>query len=461
MNREIIDDLLTHGLVSTLSAHITDLPYVDIFNLVNTDKVFVTHIDAVIANMNKLLEGSIDAVVDLPPEDRAKLAKIIASIPKDEKVFLLFTALYHDIGKAINKPRHGAVGADLILRSKGPIRRQFYAIGFTRRQIYLLSNLIRFHDYLAGVGTGEISYLAFAEVLYPVSNMCLVDEESRRVFFNYLLLTNLADVAGSLRKQVDIATSMAIMSDFEIITRAHENISRKVSAECGELEGNMSSTAYNVHMKCMVERNLGHIMPELRRIAEDNTIERVRRLLRTGFLRAIQSLSNLDEYKQWVLDDYAKGNNTPKKVDNWFMKDYLYNDVMPIVASLNAINVKNDFYEQLAFICKLDYELSFVKTLIRSMVEDEQLKPPNLRKGPHNFRRDLAMTLVVFLNTLVDLFGCFTKNNTRIGMGFERMEFQDTPYKKELLRRLSGDEGVFKQTEVMTAFKHSVNVWII
>jgi hypothetical protein len=456
-----VDTFLANPFEVALDMHYKEIPHADIFNLFVIDpkhKFDTDHVKDVLYYMRNLLNGDIDTVVDLPQKDKETLQRIIPS-DESEKTFLLYTALYHDIGKAINKPRHGAVGSDLILRSRGPIRKQFYTLGFTRRQIYLMATIIRFHDYLAGVGTGETSYLAFAEVLYPVTNMSLIDKESCKVFFNYLLLTNLADVAGSLHRKVDMDTSMAILHDFEIITKIHESISKKISVECEEIA--IKSATYDVDITCMVERNLGHIMPELQKIAEDNTIERVRRLLRTAFRGAFEDITNLQQYKNWVIANYKTGRNLPKSVDEWFVRDYKTNDVNPIVNSFRAINIKNDFYKQLAFICKLDYELGFVKSLLKSLVEEECNKDATLRKGPHNFRRDLAITLVIFLNTLVEIFGCFTQNNTRIGLGFEHMQYKESSYKNEMLRRLAGQEGIFKQTEAMTTFKHSVNVWII
>jgi hypothetical protein len=245
-------------------------------------------------------------------------------------------------------------------------------------------------------------------------------------------------------------TAMAIMHDFELINLAHNNISEKIYCE---------SALKGLRIKgAMAARNLGHIIPELKRMAEDHTTERLRRLLRTGFLRAIQDVSDFEDYKSYVKDKYSNEENVPKAVGDWFMRDNVRNDVMPIVASLNAINVKRDFYEKMAFICKFDYELGFVSDLLRSMVVEEV---KNRKKSPHSFRRDLAMTVVFFLNTLFELFGCLTQNDTRIGMGFERMKDIRSPYKEEMLRRLAGEKGIFKQIEAMTAFKHSVNVWII
>ncbi len=433
-------------------AYSSKLPHLALFKVLPDKK----HVNAVGDYMNRLMSRKIDEVVDLPPESEEKLKEIATTASEKDRDFLLYTALYHDIGKAVTLPRHGAVGADIILHTESEERKQFYTLGFSRRQIYLLSNLIRFHDYLASVGTGETSYLAFAEALYPVSNMALIDEESCKTFFNYLLLTNLADVAGSLHKKVDKEIAMAIMHDFELINLAHNNISEKIY--CMSTLKHYDSTLKSQRTKsAMAARNLGHIIPELKSIAEDHTTERLRRLLRAGFLRAIQNMSDLKIYKSYAIKEYSKEGSVPKAVEDWFIRDNERNDVTPIVASLNAINVKRDFYEKMAFFCKLDYELSFVSDLLKSMIEEEV---KNRKKSPQNLRRDLAMTVVFFLNTLVELFGCLTLNDARIGMGFERMKDIHSSYKGEMLRRLAGEQGFFKQIEAMTAFKNSVNVWI-
>ena len=60
-----------------------------------------------------------------------------------------------------------------------------------------MSDLIRFHDYLAMVQTGETTYLTFVEVLCPITNIGI--EQNVQKFLDYLLLINLADASTCIR----------------------------------------------------------------------------------------------------------------------------------------------------------------------------------------------------------------------------------------------------------------------
>jgi hypothetical protein len=448
----ILEAFLSGGIDAVLTIHSAKVPHVGLFEKID-DKIHISHVGTF---MNKLVTGKLEEVVDLPQKEKQSLTNL-ACVSEEERQFLLYTAMFHDIGKAINRPRHGAVGADVILNSEFEDRKRFYDLGFSRREIYLLSNLIRFHDYFAALGTGETSYLSFAEVLCPVSNMALINEDSRKKFLEYLLLANIADVAGSINGRIDRENSMALIQDFNLMTRAHNNISRKVYAECG-FECRNDLDIGDIHRKTIGSRRLDHIISELSIFTEDNTVERLRRLLRTGFLRALQRVDNKSRLTNWIENKYVEAHKNPKPTENWFLKDDQTEDIIPIIASLNALNIGQEFSKKFAFICKLDYELGFLSDLLAAIMTIEAKNP---KREPHDLRRDIAMTLVTLVNTLVDIFGGFTDGERRIGLGFERIKDLKYPYKEDFLVRLSGEAGTFKQAEALTTLKNAVNLWVV
>ena len=56
-----------------------------------------------------------------------KLTEIVQKLDPKTQKFLLCTALYHDIGKAVMRPRHGPEGADIIKGSNSENRKRFYS----------------------------------------------------------------------------------------------------------------------------------------------------------------------------------------------------------------------------------------------------------------------------------------------------------------------------------------------
>ena len=141
-----------------------------------------------------------------------------------------------------------------------------------------MADLIRFHDYLAMVGTGETCYLSFTEVLYPITNLSLCNEEK---FLEYLLLLNLADMAGA----IGVITSEDItklMHDFRLIEKAHNDISRNVYKDIFKEKPDSAIFEKKLHEKTISARDLTDVVSELQRLTENTTVERLRRLLRAG-----------------------------------------------------------------------------------------------------------------------------------------------------------------------------------
>jgi len=431
------------------------------------------HIGAVVQCMGELMEGDYTKILDLDSKcigtERLKrlkrtkefesLREVVENLNKEAKELLLCTALYHDIGKAIIRPRHGPEGADIIKDSGYKDREMFYDLGFRRSDIFLMSDLIRFHDYLGMLGTGETSYLTFTELLYAVTNPSIAVEER---FLDYLVLLNLVDIAGTIGK-ISCEDFVRLIHDFELIKKAHEDISRKVYEDIFK-EKPKGVSWQKLHKKSVAARDLIDVMSELQRLAENSTSERLRRMLRAALKTGVEQIDEreLDNYEEWVRVQYERVPGEypkPKELKEWFAP----HDIIPIVASLRGLNIGQAFYTQFAFICKFDYLHGFIRDLFKQMIRIELNKNKNedRRRSPHDLRRDLALCVIELINTLVDLFGGFTSNNTRIGLGFERFTKMDQHHKERLLRRITGEDGVFKQAEACTKIRNSTNLWII
>lgn len=545
MNEDIINCFLENKLEKALNDCGGSLPHKNLFDRIvrhkgGAIKTDPKHIHDVVTAMNNLLKGNFGKVIDLggyidqSSEEYKCLEKITNELKRDDKYFLLYTSLYHDIGKAIIRPRHGPEGADIIKDSSLDDRANFYEIGIDRPHFFLMADLIRFHDYFGTLGTGEVSYLIFAEVLYPISNISLSTAECAEKFLDYLLLLNIADIAGSVEGRISNEVFVTLMYDFKVIKKANANISKKVYECMNRKKPGREMGIGDIHKETISARNCIDVLSELQRLTETHTAERLRRLLRTGFGRLINkeklmmcsideeletyfnndeidieklktefkskdiSLSenpcvkkdntdewiiidgknfiiekdnekiniyyDLTEYKDWIERKYVKEllNEPIKHHSNWFIRDEkgVY-DIVPINVSLRGINAKQEFCTRFAYICKLDYMLGFISGLFQKIIEIEIKKKEDDRKSPHDLRRDLAMTLVELIHTLVELFGDFTSNSTKIGLGFERFGEMDAHQTDRMLERLTGAGGPFKEAEAFTKLRNSVVLWVI
>jgi len=473
--RDLVEPLKKAGIKGFLDAF--DAPHKDLLDSIIEShhkakaerirgKTDLEHIEDVVGYMNKLLDKRFEDVLVLDSKSRksdeyGNLEEIVGKLDREAQGLLLCTALYHDIGKAIIRPRHGPEGADIIKDSGSEDRERFFSLGFYRSDIYLMSDLIRFHDYLAMVGTGETSYLTFTEVLHPVTNISLTNEDK---FLNYLLLLNLADMAGTIGK-ISSEYFTGLMRDFKLIKKAHYDISRKVYEDIFKKKPEEDISESELHGKTVSARDLVDVISELKRLTENTTSERLRRILRAGFETSVARLrvqNQLQAYERWINQQYRTQTRSgqyqvAKRFDKWFVRD----DIAPVIASLRGLNIGQEFYTKFAFICKLDYELGFITGLCEEKLKIEIQKSPSGRSSGHDLRRDLALCLVKLIDTLVRLFGDFASNNTRIGLGFERITQMDPIHKERFLRRLTGADGGFKEAEAVTKLRNSINLWVI
>ena len=412
------------------------------------------------------------------------IGNIVSKInTKSKKDFLLYTALYHDIGKIVVKGRHGPIGADIIKDSGEKERKRFYDSGFgSHDEILLMSDLIRFHDYFGTLQTGEASYSLFVEVLSPVTNYSLSINEYKDDFLDYLFLISVSDVFSSIRQEY-IKEIFTIMShDYYIIKETDKDIENKNIY--------IGKNAQN-DFDDIVSRNLDDIIGLLRTKSEYHTFERLRRLLRSGFNRIDER--SLEKYKNLATNVFSEESNKYSKevflVKEWFKRypDDNFNDINPIMACLRAINVKKEFYTEFALICKIDYGIGFITEFLRELIRAEiskdgirtaltpcfenldiqddiiknEIEKVGTLQTPHNLRRDLAMSVVELINNIIETYGQSTSDETRIGIGLERLSNISDKEREKIIKRFKGEKGVFKKAEAYARIRTDFNFWII
>ena len=121
------------------------------------------------------------------------------------KGYIAVCALYHDIGKVIQRDRHPTIGYYHLQNSpeQTALRRMFR----TELDHWLFLHIIRFHDVFGVVSTGEGSLAALVDLI-PMREM---SEAERLGILHLFLRINLADIAGTL--PVREAKIRAMMND--------------------------------------------------------------------------------------------------------------------------------------------------------------------------------------------------------------------------------------------------------
>lgn len=460
-------------------------------------KTLKEHIEGVVDFMNILLNYKELKITDQKHPNYNQIIdqllnhyqfKLIGNIinkinTKSKKDILLYTALYHDIGKIVVKARHGPIGADIIKDSGEPERKRFYDSGFkTHDEILLMSDLIRFHDYFGTLQTGEASYSLFVEVLYPVTNYSLSIKEYKDDFLDYLFLICVADVFSSINQDY-IKEVFSIMShDYHIIKETDKEIGNKNKY----IQKNEQNDFDDI-----VSKDFNDIIEILKSKSEYHTYERLRRLLRSGFNRVDKR--SLEKYKQLAITIFPEEKNKYSKgvflVNDWFKRfsEDNINDISPIMACLRAINVKKEFYSEFALVCKIDYGLGFITEFLRELIKAElikaemknillqyfekmeiqddivknEIKKVGVLQTPHNLRRDLAMTVVELINNIIETYGKSTSGETRIGIGLERLSNISDKEREKIINRFKGEKGVFKKAEAYSRIRTDFNFWAI
>jgi hypothetical protein len=108
------------------------------------------------------------------------------------KGYIAVAALYHDIGKIIQRDRHPTIGYYHLQYSpeQGALRDMFR----TELDHWLFLHIIRFHDVFGVVSTGEGSLSALVDLI-PMREM---SEAERLGLMHLFLRINLADIAGTV-----------------------------------------------------------------------------------------------------------------------------------------------------------------------------------------------------------------------------------------------------------------------
>ena len=108
------------------------------------------------------------------------------------KGYIAVAALYHDIGKIIQRDRHPTIGYYHLQYSpeQAALRSQFR----TELDHWLFLHIIRFHDVFGVVSTGEGSLSALVDLI-PMREM---SEAERLGILHLFLRINLADIAGTV-----------------------------------------------------------------------------------------------------------------------------------------------------------------------------------------------------------------------------------------------------------------------
>ena len=121
------------------------------------------------------------------------------------KGYLAVAALYHDIGKIIQRERHPTIGYYHLQHS--PDQAALRSMFRTELDHWLFLHIIRHHDVFGVVSTGEGSLAALVDLI-PLREM---SEAERLGIFHLFLRINLADIAGTI--QVSESKVQHMMTD--------------------------------------------------------------------------------------------------------------------------------------------------------------------------------------------------------------------------------------------------------
>jgi len=413
------------------------------------------HFCLVVRKMTQLIKDPAN-IIKLPPRRTGEIQnykKHLSCLKRrlhrrdatERKKHLLWAAFYHDIGKAIERARHGAEGADIIKDSHAADRALFWEMAISHAEIFRLAGLVRFHDYFGTLATGEASYLLFTEVFFPPSNPFFYVEPlaaalQRRasgaggqwcqdeLFFDDLFLLNVADIAASV-DDLTPEKAVVLMHDYAQLRPRVELSREKVCC-------------------------LDEMAARLQEDSVTHTAERIRRLLREGVRAAVHQEPDGD-------DALTRGDAR----DHFFELE----DIQPVIRTLTGLNLPSSFYDGFALVAKLDYGLPFVRMLVKKFVDnmhDQFCRDVRAGKDmdtalvdvQHDCRHDIASTLVRLLVTILGNYGPLTERRTRIYLEFkdlnDRAKTQPT-----LLERMTGVDGNFKQQEAFKKALDSVFIW--
>ena len=181
------------------------------------------HVRAVVKKALAINKGGLAAVIQEPPQPllfrMADFEIGYVAIFEDPvyeargwsirtaRGFIAACALYHDIGKIIQRERHPTIGYYHMLTS--PESEPFRELFMTELDYWLFLHVIRFHEVFGVVSTGEGAIAALTDMI-PLREMSDVD---RMGILHLFLRVNLADIAGTVPVRARKIT--ALMDDLE------------------------------------------------------------------------------------------------------------------------------------------------------------------------------------------------------------------------------------------------------
>jgi hypothetical protein len=166
------------------------------------------HVRAVVKKALQINENGISAVVQTDDDElRYQMAELecdyLAIYESPEmaalgwsaqaaKGYIAVAALYHDIGKIIQRDRHPTIGYYHLQYS--PEQAALRSMFRTELDHWLFLHIVRFHDVFGVVSTGEGSLSALVDLI-PMREM---SEAQRLGILHLFLRINLADIAGTV-----------------------------------------------------------------------------------------------------------------------------------------------------------------------------------------------------------------------------------------------------------------------
>ncbi len=123
---------------------------------------------------------------------------------EESKDFLLIAALFHDIGKVIQRDRHALEGYHYLKNVKRDEYKKLEAI-IKNKKAELLCHLIKYHDLFGVISTGEGSLLVLIDAMKSHTTSIV----EQKMILSYLLFLNLADISGTISLTTSLAARIA------------------------------------------------------------------------------------------------------------------------------------------------------------------------------------------------------------------------------------------------------------
>ncbi len=236
-------------------------------------------------------------------------------IDDDMEMFIRFLAFYHDIGKVIHRDRHPILGRHLLESLDDNETKELKTIlRFKDKDLFfIMAQLIGHHDLFGVLCTGEASRLVLIDALRP---------KEAKLVIGCLATLNLADIYGTF-SQVTPRILKTVLNDWHFMVK----LLSQQEAEKGIVYRS------DIEKKVLMESQ-----------AQENAVERIKRLVTTSILMLEEEQIPLDESKKLA-----------ERVTSDVVLDALMNRLGPELLV---------FCYDFALVCKFDYTLKFLVKLV-------------------------------------------------------------------------------------------------